>query len=61
MSDYSREVKKRIKAVGWKLIRQPRDSHEIWGKDGKEVPVPYKIKSRHTANAILKTAGLSKI
>jgi len=61
MADYSRQVKKLLKSKGWTKIRQPRGSHEIWGKDGEIVAVPAKLKNRHTANGILKLAGIPKI
>lgn len=50
--------------AGYRRIRQPRGSHEIWAKDdmsGGLVSVPEKLKDRHTANGILKSAGLEKL
>lgn len=61
MADYAKRVKNLLKENGWKVIRQPRGSHEIWSKNGMIVAVPTKLKNRHTANGILKLAGLSKI
>lgn len=47
-----------MKENGFQRERQPRGSHEIWS-DGKiSVSVPSKLKKRHTANAILKSAGI---
>ncbi len=53
-----RELLKLLKKSGWKLLREGR--HEVWGKDGKTVPIP-----RHagdipngTVNSILKRAGI---
>ena len=60
MSDYARTVKTRLRKAGFSLIRNPGGSHEIWGNGVLNVTVPSKIKSRHTANAILKDAGLKK-
>ena len=39
-----------------------RGDHEIWRHDdtGRKVVVDSSIKSRHTANAVLKQAGLPK-
>jgi len=44
------------------LVRQARGSHEIWRSPitGRNFPVPAGIASRHTANAILRQAGLPK-
>lgn len=49
-------------ANGWTRQRSGKGSHEIWiGPTGiRSVPVPKTIKSRHTANGILKQAGLPK-
>ena len=63
MAGFQREVKKRLKSSGWHKVRSPRGSHEIWTHPEieLEIAVPAKIKSRHTANGILKDAGLSKL
>jgi predicted RNA binding protein YcfA (HicA-like mRNA interferase family) len=43
------------------LYRQGKGSHEFWCKDGKDcVSVPVTIKSRHTANSIIKQAGIKR-
>ena len=44
------------------LVRQGKGSHEIWHSPitGQNFPVPIGIPSRHTANAILRQAGLPK-
>ena len=62
MADYARPLKKILKAADCYLVRQPTGSHEIWYSplSELEVSVPRKIKSRHTANDILKEAGLTK-
>ena len=61
---FEREVRKYLKGAGWTKARWgSKGSHEIWSNpngSGLEVSVPVKIKSRHTANAILKEAGLGK-
>ncbi|MGO9421395.1 type II toxin-antitoxin system HicA family toxin [Roseiarcus sp.] len=50
-----------IKA-GCEFIRPGRGSHEIWRSPNTQhhFPVPIGIPSRHTANAILRQAGLPK-
>jgi len=61
MTDFARTVKKKLKVAGYKWVRQ-RGSHEIWSNEvGRIVSVPHKIRKRHTANEILKQAGLPKI
>jgi mRNA interferase HicA len=35
-SEFLREIQKK----GWKFIRQGKGSHEIYGKNGKQVAVP---------------------
>jgi predicted RNA binding protein YcfA (HicA-like mRNA interferase family) len=47
---------------GFRLIRHGKGSHEIWQNllTGKQVTVPRSIKSRHTANEVLKQAGVAK-
>ena len=41
-------------------VRSGKGSHQIWHspKTGQNFPVPIPTKSRHTANAILKQAGV---
>ena len=48
--------------AGWKKLRQGKGDHEIWHEPetDRKVTVDNSIKSRHTANAVLKQAGLSK-
>ena len=62
MADYTPRLRKILKAADCELIRNPRGSHQIWysAATAREIAVPQKIKSRHTANAILKEAGLGK-
>ena len=62
MTDYTRELKKRLSEAGCYFDRQGRGDHEIWYSpitDHRFV-VDQKIQSRHTANAVLKQAGLPK-
>ncbi len=62
MRDYGREVRRRLRKAGCAKIREGKGSHEIWHSPitGRSFPVPRRIRSRHTANAILKQAGLSE-
>lgn len=51
-----------LRAAGCALVRQGKGSHEIWYSPitRRTFPVPVGIPSRHTANAILRQAGLPK-
>jgi len=59
MADYHREVIKELKAAGWKFYRHGKGDHDIWiiPDSRAKVVVDGKIKSRHTANGIMKTIG----
>lgn len=59
MNGYESQVKAILTQHGWKLSRSGKGSHEIWeGPTGKKVSVNSVCKSRHTANEILKAAGI---
>ena len=62
MADFVRELKRLLSAAGCCFERQGRGDHEIWFSPLTNVRfvVDGKIKSRHTANAVLKQAGLPK-
>jgi len=62
MADYTRELLKYLKSSGCKFERQGKGDHEIWFSPvtGVRFVVDQHIKSRHTANAVLKQAGLPK-
>jgi predicted RNA binding protein YcfA (HicA-like mRNA interferase family) len=51
-----------LKENGCRLVRSGKGSHEIWFSPISErhVTVPRSTKSRHTANEVLKEAGLPK-
>jgi len=57
-----RELRELLRAAGCSLVRQSRGSHEIWHSPitGRNFAVPVHIPSKHTANAILRQAGLPK-
>jgi predicted RNA binding protein YcfA (HicA-like mRNA interferase family) len=62
LNNFSKPVKKLLSEAGWQPMRQGKGDHEIWydPKTGKKVTVDSAMKSRHTANAVLKRAGLPK-
>ena len=59
---FYRDLTKELKALGFSQIKGGKGSHEKWFKLGMDDPliVPFKLMSRHTANAILKDAGSKK-
>ena len=62
MPDLYRRVTQLLREHGCGIVRPGKGSHEIWFSpaSGKHVTVPRSLKSRHTANEILKQAGLPK-
>lgn len=62
MKNYSRPTKEALSEHGWCFHRQGRGDHEIWidPKSGKKVSVDNQMKSRHSANGVLKAAGIGK-
>ena len=62
MSNYTPHLKRILKDAGCFFERQGKGDHEIWFSPitGIRFTVDSKIKSRHTANAVLKQAGLPK-
>ncbi|MDP2761337.1 MAG: type II toxin-antitoxin system HicA family toxin [Sideroxyarcus sp.] len=62
MADFTAQLKAILRQAGCGFERQGKGDHEIWFSPITEVrfPVDSKIKSRHTANAVLKQAGLPK-
>jgi hypothetical protein len=60
MVDYTPALKKRLKEGDCWFERQGKGDHEIWYSPHTKRPVDDRIRSRHTANGILKQAGLKK-
>ncbi|WP_375273873.1 type II toxin-antitoxin system HicA family toxin [Methylorubrum thiocyanatum] len=62
MTDYTPALKKLLRQQGYAFLPSGRGDHEVWRNDetGRTVVVDGAIKSRHTANGILKQAGLPK-
>lgn len=61
LANFYRDVTQALTEAGYKFHRQGKGSHEIWiGPKGDKISVPANLKVRHTANAILKDAGLDK-
>jgi HicA toxin of bacterial toxin-antitoxin, len=62
MNSYTPAVLKLLKEAECVFVRHGRGDHDIWESPitGARFPVDHEIKSRHTANGILKRAGLRK-
>jgi hypothetical protein len=62
MSGFTSELKMLLRDAGCYFVRQGRGDHEIWHSPISDInfTVDNNIKSRHTANVILKQAGLPK-
>jgi predicted RNA binding protein YcfA (HicA-like mRNA interferase family) len=62
MNDYAKAVRELLAQHGCSFVRHGKGDHDIWTSplSDRRVTVPTRIKSRHTANAILKQAGLEK-
>jgi len=62
MADYADPVREALLRAGCRFDRYGKGDHEIWlcPKSRRPIVVDNRIKSRHTANGILKQAGLPK-
>ncbi|HSA81809.1 MAG TPA: type II toxin-antitoxin system HicA family toxin [Geminicoccaceae bacterium] len=62
MADYAPKLRRLLRKAGCYMERRGKGDHEIWYSPttDRRFPVDNKIKSRHTANGILRQAGLEK-
>jgi predicted RNA binding protein YcfA (HicA-like mRNA interferase family) len=62
MASLYRELTKILSTNGYSFLRSAKGDHEIWRSEstGMKVTVDAGIASHHTANEILKKAGLPK-
>jgi predicted RNA binding protein YcfA (HicA-like mRNA interferase family) len=53
------DVVRELRRLGYEYAGNAKGSHEKWehGSSGRRLIVPRNMKSRHTANAILKASG----
>lgn len=59
--DYYDEIARLLRQAGWTKTVGGKGSHEKWlDADKKRVVIVPRSKSRHTANEVLKQAGLPK-
>jgi predicted RNA binding protein YcfA (HicA-like mRNA interferase family) len=61
MADFYRELVSILRENGCTLVRKGKGSHEIWFSplNSRHVTVARTTKSRHTANDVLKQAGIA--
>lgn len=62
MSDFTPSLKEILRSYGCAFVRHGKGDHDIWHSPitNMHFPVDSKIKSRHTANGVLKQAGIPK-
>lgn len=62
VGSYTDAIIRLLRQAGCELVRHGRGDHDIWRSPitGVHFVVDGKIKSRHTANAVLRQAGLPK-
>ncbi len=61
MAEYEKQVREILKKSGCSFLRRGKGDHDIWYSpiSDRNITVDAKIKSRHTANAIMKQSGLA--
>lgn len=61
MAEYEKTVREILSRNGCHFVRHGKGDHDIWYSpiSGRYFTVDGKIKSRHTANAIMKQSGIS--
>ncbi|MFC2588417.1 MAG: type II toxin-antitoxin system HicA family toxin [Ottowia sp.] len=59
---FTPEIIRLLREAGCQFVRHGRGDHDIWRSPvtGVHFVVDHAIKSRHTANAVLRQAGLRK-
>lgn len=62
MAEYEKRVRDELKRNGCYFFRHGKGDHDIWYSPitNAYIAVDGKIKSRHTANEILKQSGIGK-
>ena len=61
MADYGNDLRRLLSKYGYvKLNRRGKGSHSVWHNDTKNITVTVKdkVKSRHSANEVLKDARI---
>jgi hypothetical protein len=60
MAEYEKKIRDKLREHGCYFVRHGKGDHDIWHSPitGINLAVDNKIKSRHTANAIMKQSGI---
>ncbi|MDR2431367.1 MAG: type II toxin-antitoxin system HicA family toxin [Candidatus Margulisbacteria bacterium] len=60
MAEFEKKVREKLKENNCSFHRHGKGDHDIWHSPltNRYFPVDSRIKSRHTANAIMKQAGI---
>lgn len=60
MAEYEKKVREILKQYNCSFVRRGKGDHDIWYSPitCRHITVDTKIKSRHTANAIMKQSGI---
>jgi hypothetical protein len=60
MAEYEKKPREVLQKYGCAFVRRGKGDHDIWYSPvtDRHVTVDGKIKSRHTANAVLKQSGI---
>lgn len=60
MAEYEKKVRKVLKECGCRFVRHGKGDHDIWVNpaNGHSAAVDSVIKSRYTANGIMKELGI---
>lgn len=58
MNGFYSLVVEQLRANGYKYLRAGNGAHEIWSNGKRNQTVSKNMPSRHTANAIMKQAGI---
>ena len=61
MAEYEKRVREQLIKNGCHFVRHGKGDHDIWYSplNKRNITVDSKIKSRHTANAIMKQSGIN--
>ncbi|MEZ3443619.1 MAG: type II toxin-antitoxin system HicA family toxin [Lachnospiraceae bacterium] len=61
MAEYEKKVRKIMLQNGCSFVRRGKGDHDIWYSPitNRNITVDTKIKSRHTANAIMAQSGIN--
>ncbi|WP_162651549.1 type II toxin-antitoxin system HicA family toxin [Lentilitoribacter sp. Alg239-R112] len=61
MNGFYKQVTQLLSAAGYSQVKGGKGSHEKWSNENTQhlTTVPKNLKSRHTANSILKDCGVN--